>query len=103
MYYFKESFLGTPITVSIEVAGLSEDGMLFKFEHNFYNHKGQHLAHCEMLGAWISLKERKLTPLPEALLAIARKFPKSESFKTLTKEDTRKYGVRPNDLKAPLS
>ncbi len=98
MYYFKESFLGAPITVTIEVSGLSEDGMLFKFEHNFYNQKGENLAYCEMQGAWIDLKERKLTQLPEALLVLAQKFPKSESFKTLTKEDTRKYGIRPKNI-----
>lgn len=98
MYYFKESFIGTPITVTIQVSGLSEDGMLFKFNHNFYNDKGQHLAHCEMLGAWIDLKLRKLTELPEPLLELANQFPKSDDFKVLTKEDTRKHGVRPKDL-----
>lgn len=91
MYYFKESFIGTPITVTIEVSGLSKDGMLFMFEHNFYNHKNEHLAHCEMQGAWIDLKLRKLTHLPEALLVLANKFPKTDEFKVLTKADTRKY------------
>ena len=95
MYYFKESFIGPPITVTIEVSGLSEDGMLFMFEHNFYNHKGENLAFCEMQGAWIDLKSRKLTGLPEDLLALIQNFPKSERFKTLTKADTRKYGVKP--------
>ena len=98
MYYFKESFIGAPITVTIEVSGLSEDGMLFMFEHNFYNDKGQHLAHCEMQGGWIDLKLRKLTALPEALIELSDKFPKSKDFKTLTKADTRKHGVRPKDL-----
>ena len=98
MYYFKESFLGAPITVTIEVSGLSEDGMLFKFEHNFYNEKGENLAYCEMQGEWIDLKVRKLTQLPEELLSLAQKFPKTESFKKLTKEDTRKYGIKPRNI-----
>jgi acyl-CoA thioester hydrolase len=98
MYYFKESFLGTPITVTIEMDGLSEDGMFFKFHHDFYNHKGEHLAHCEMLGGWINLKERRLTHLPEVLLALAYRFPKAETYKTLTREDTRKHGKRPKNL-----
>ncbi len=98
MYYFKESFLGASITVTIEVSGLSDDGMLFKFEHNFYNERGENLAYCEMQGAWIDLKTRKLTQLPEELLSLAQKFPKSNSFKTLTKEDTRKYGIRPRNI-----
>lgn len=98
MYYFKESFLGTPITVTTEVDGLSVDGKFFMFSHNFYNHKGEHLAHCEMLGGWINLKERKLTHIPDVLLELAHQFPKSESYKTLTKEDTRKHGKRPQNL-----
>lgn len=98
MYYFKESFLGTPIRVTIEVSGLSEDGMFFSFEHNFYNDKGAHLAHCQMLGAWIDTKSRKLTHLPQELLDLAHTFPKSESFKVLTKDDTRKFGVKPKPL-----
>ena len=98
MYYFKESFIGTPITVTIEVSGLSEDGMLFMFEHNFYNHKGENLAYCEMQGAWIDLKARKLTGLPDELLQLAHTFPKSENYKVLTKEDTRKHGVRPKNI-----
>lgn len=98
MYYFKESFLGAPVIVGLEVSGLSEDGMLFSFEHNFYNHKGDNLAYCEMQGAWIDLKTRKLTGLTHELLELVEKFPKSENFKILTKEDTRKYGVKPKNI-----
>ena len=99
MYYFKEAFLGTPITVTIEISGLSEDGMFFKFEHNFYSHKGDNLAYCEMLGAWIDTEQRALTKLPNPLLEMAQKFPKSETFKILTKQDTRKHGVKPKPIK----
>ncbi len=98
MYYFKEAFLGQPITVSLEVSGLSEDGMLFKFEHNFYNHKGENIAHCEMFGAWIDLTARKMTKLPQELIDIANEFPKAEGFKVLTKEDTRANGKVPKNL-----
>ncbi len=98
MYYFKESFIGKPITVSIEISGLSENGMFFMFEHNFYNEKGEHLAYCEMQGGWIDLKLRQLTRLPEELLNLAHQFPKSETYKTLTKADTRKHGIKPKSL-----
>lgn len=98
IFYFKEAFLGTPITVSLEVSGLSEDGMFFKIEHNFYNHKGENLANCEVLGAWIDLKSRALTDLPTELLSIMDAFPKTKNFKVLTKEDTRKFGKKPVNL-----
>ena len=102
IYYFKEAFLGTPVRVSLEVTGLSEDGMFFKIEHNIYNHKGDNLANCELLGAWINLKSRELTGLPAEFLTEMNTFPKSADFKTLTKEDTRKFGKKPINLNLKL-
>jgi len=99
IYYFKEVFQGkNPIKVGLEVTGLSEDGGFFEFAHNFYDHNGKNLAHCEILGAWIDLKTRKLTNFPKELEHIIADFPKSKNFRVLTKEDTRKYGKRPVDL-----
>ncbi|OUR98184.1 thioesterase [Flavobacteriales bacterium 33_180_T64] len=98
IYYFKESFLEQTLTVTLAVSGLSEDGMFFKFEHNFYTSKGQHLATCDILGAWIDLKARSLTELPEQLQYLIKQFPKSDNFKILTKEDTRKSGKKPKNL-----
>jgi len=97
-YYFKESFIGQSITVTLEVSGLSKDGMFFKFEHNLYDDKGQHLASSDMLGSWIDLKTRKLTVLPKPLLKQSEAFPKTENFKNLTKEDTRIHGKFPKNL-----
>ena len=98
MHYFKEVFMGKPIIVSLEVSGLSDDGMFFKFEHNFYNHEGENLAYCEMLGAWIDLSSRKLTALPQELLELTFQFPKAFNYKALTKKDTRKAGRKPVDI-----
>ncbi len=95
VHYFKESFLGEIVTVSLEVSGLSENGTFFRFRHNFYNAKGENLAFSEILGAWIDLNTRKLAELPEYLLELANKFPKTNDFKFLTKEDTRALGRRP--------
>ena len=100
MYYVKETFLGQPITVSLEASGLSEDGMFFKFDHNFYNHKGENIAHCEMLGAWIDFTTRKLTGLPKKLFKLQDNFPKTNTFKILTKADTRVFGKKPVHLTA---
>lgn len=98
MYYFKEVFPGKPIRVSLDVMGTSEDGMFFEFHHNFYDSNGKHLAHCEMMGAWISLLTRKLTPLRDELLTRFRAFEKGEGFRILTKEDTRRFMKTPKDL-----
>ncbi len=98
MYYFKEVFPGRPVKVSLEVMGLSEDGKFFEFHHNFYDSNGKNVAHCEMMGAWISLKSRGLISLPEDLLEIFNTVEKPEGFKILTKEDTRKFAKTPKDI-----
>ncbi len=99
MYYFREVFPGKPVRVSIQLKGISEDGMYFQFLHNFYDENGKNFARCEMMGAWIDLKERKLVGLPKELLGNFDSLEKTDDFKTITKEDTRKYSQLPKDLK----
>ncbi|MBT8321604.1 MAG: thioesterase family protein [Eudoraea sp.] len=98
LYYFREIFAGKPVRVSLELKGLSEDGMYFEFHHNFYDHKGRNLAHCELIGGWISLKSRKLISLPERFLSKFDAAEKAEGFRRLTTADTRKFAKRPQDL-----
>jgi acyl-CoA thioester hydrolase len=97
IYYFKEVFPGRPVQVSLEIMGMSPDGTFFEFHHNFYNHKGEHVAHCEMMGAWMDLKTRKLTPLSDDFLQKFNAMEKGADFKLLTKEDTRKFAKRPQN------
>ena len=98
IYYFKEAFPGKPVSVSLELKGLSEDGMFFEFHHNFYDHKGKNFAHCEMMGAWIDMESRALSPLPEMFMKAFNAVEKASDFKVLTKEDTRKFAKKPVDL-----
>ncbi|MEZ4777962.1 MAG: acyl-CoA thioesterase [Flavobacteriaceae bacterium] len=98
MYYFKEVFPGKPVQVSLQLKGISEDGTFFSFLHDFYNSEGKNVARCEMLGAWIDLNTRKLTTPPHEIWDFLEEVDKTEDFKTLTKEDTRKYAQIPKDL-----
>lgn len=98
MYYFREVFPGKPVKVTLQLKGISGDGMYFMFLHNFYDSKGRNFARCEMMGGWIDLTTRKLTGLPEELLNKFETFDKTEDFKILTKEDTRKSGALPKDI-----
>lgn len=95
IYYFKEVFSNEPVTVTMALKGLSDDGKYFEFTHNIYNAKGEHAAHCEILGSWIDLKTRKITALPDELIKGIHQLEKTEDFKVLTQEDTRKFGKRP--------
>jgi len=98
IFFFKETFQGQPIQVSFELGGTSEDGTFFEFIHNFYDHKGRHLAQGEMQGGWMNLKTRKLTPLPKSLLPILSNAPKTKNYKTLTRADMRAHGRIPKDI-----
>lgn len=98
IYYFKELFMGKPVTVSLQLKGLSEDGMFFEFAHNFYDHEGRNCAYCEMLGSWIDLKTRKLTALPKSFQEKLNQLERTDDFKILTKKDTRKSGIAPRHL-----
>ena len=98
MYYFKEVFPGKPVKVSLEVTGTSEDGKFFEFHHNFYDYKGRHFAHCEMMGAWMDLKNRSLTGLTNDFLAAFEATEKPDGYRVLTKADTRKFAKEPKDL-----
>ncbi|MBB4118399.1 acyl-CoA thioester hydrolase [Mesonia hippocampi] len=97
VYYFKEIFPDQKIRVSLELKGLSEDGKFFQFEHNFYDDKGVNYARCEMMGTWIDLKTRKITKLQPHMYANLNKLSKTSDFKVLTKEDTRRYGQKPEN------
>ncbi|MBU2995708.1 thioesterase family protein [Cellulophaga baltica] len=98
VYYFKEAFPGKPIRVSMEIMGMSEDYKFFEFHHNFYDYKGRHIAHCEMMGAWIDLNTRKLVGVSDEFLETFKNIEKAEGYKVLTKEDTRKFAKIPKDL-----
>ena len=51
-----------------------------------------------MMGSWIDLNTRKLTGLPDDLLSKFNTLEKSSDFFVLTKEHTRNFGARPQDL-----
>lgn len=98
IYYFKEAFIGRPVRVSTELKGMSDEGMFFEFQHNFYDADGKNFAHSEMMGAWMDLKARKLEQLPKVFMEAIDKMERAEDFRILTKEDTRKHGKIPRDL-----
>lgn len=97
IFYFKEVFAGSKVRVSLELQGLSEDGMFFQFLHNFYDTTGRNLARCTMFGGWIDTLTRKLVGLPPVYLERFQNIPKAKEFQVLTKENTR-LGIRPEDL-----
>ena len=99
LFYFKEALPDQKISVSTVLAGMSKNGTFFEFEHNFYDQEGQNMARCEMMGAWMNLKTRKLRALPEELITQFEDSNKTKDYKVISASDTRKHGKKPIDLK----
>ncbi len=95
IFYFKEFLHTDTVYVTLEVSGITDNSQFVSITHNFYNKEGDHMAHAEMLFSFINLNTRRLGRVPEEAIKKINSFPKSEDFKILTKEDTRKYGKHP--------
>ena len=97
IYYYKEILLGNEFYVSVEIDGYSEDKRFGKLIQNFY--KGKiNMARIEILFALMDLKERKLSKFPDDQFEKIKKYPKTKSFKIITKNDTRIDGKLPENL-----
>lgn len=98
VHYFREVLPGQTVRVSLEVTGMSADGMFFEFHHNFYDEAGKNLAQCEVMGGWIDLDKRALTPLPREVFEILDGLEKADGFRVLTRQDTRRHVRHPKHL-----
>lgn len=98
IHYFREVSAGQTITVTLQLKGLSKDGMFFEFEHNIYGKDGTHHNYTELMGGFIDLETRKLTTLPAELITrVFDDLMRTDDFKWLTREDTRKHQIRPQN------
>ena len=98
LHYFKEVLPGQTVYVTLELKGLSKDGMFFEFVHGVYNEQGKQHMYTELMGAFIDLSTRKLTTLPEQVVKTAfNDLTKTDDFLWLTKEHTRKHGKLPKN------
>jgi acyl-CoA thioester hydrolase len=98
IYYYKEILMGVEFKVNVEVNGFSDDGKFFSLFQNFYDTKGNHLAHLDLAFGVMDTMTRKLTSMPNASFEILKSAPKSRSFQILTKEDMRKHGKFPENI-----
>ncbi len=98
IFYFKEVLPEQPVFIDIKLKGLSADYKFFQFEQNMYDENGQNMAGYEMMGSWIDMKKRKLATLPQELAELFQHIERTEDFKVLTKEDTRKFGMFPKPI-----
>ena len=98
LFYFKEVMPDDKIRVSFELAAMSKEGTFFEFEHNYFDAAGVNIARCEMMGGWMNLKTRKLTPLPAQMLRDFKATHKTENYKEIEAKDTRRWNKAPKNL-----
>ena len=85
--FFKEAMEGEDIYITVEIGGMSEDGMIYQFIHNLYNQDGVHLCHSELTGVWFSMSKRKMQAPPTEMLENIKKSFEGKTIKTLSKQD----------------
>ena len=98
MYYYKEIKIGVKFSVTVEIDGYSEDGKFFKLFQNFYNQKGEHLAHLVLAFGIMDTVKRMLTLMPEDSFNLFKGLSRSKSFQILSKENMRIEGKSPLNI-----
>ncbi len=81
--YQKEVALLEEITVTLVMAGLSEDGSRFLMRNEIFRPDGKLSARVTSAGGWLDLGARKLVRPPEALHAALRSLPQTADFLSL--------------------
>ncbi|WP_313384774.1 acyl-CoA thioesterase [Chishuiella sp.] len=92
--FFKEAMEGEEIYISVEIAGMSDDGMIYQFIHDIYNKEGIHLCHSELVGVWFSMKERKMLAPPKEMLDNIKKSFQNKTIKRMSKQDIKNLPFR---------
>jgi len=81
--FYREISLSEDITVELFVKGLSENGERFKFRHKIFKQNDVLAAEIEIYGAWLDLKNRKLTTPHEQIVSTFKGLEKTDDFEII--------------------
>ena len=81
--FYREIKMGEDISIELSLQGLSENGERFKFLHKIFKQDGVLAAEIIVLGAWLDLHKRKLTPPPNDMVETFKNLTKAENFEVL--------------------
>ena len=102
MHYFREVHVGDLVYIDLECSGYSENGTFFEFQQHLYNEKGEICSYLEILAAWFNIDTRKLVSPVEAIQNGIKAIPRSDGFRILKKEDTRRVSPEKMTQKLPI-
>ena len=81
--YYREMRLLERMDVTMELAGMSEDGARFRLRNVVYRGDGKAAARVTTDGGWLNLDERKLAAPPVPLLQALQSLEKTPDFEVL--------------------
>ncbi|MRW83378.1 thioesterase [Pseudoduganella sp. FT26W] len=81
--YFKEVLLLEEITVTLELAGLAEDGSRWILRSDIIRPDGKLAARVNSTGGWLDLSARKLIAPPPDLMATWQALVKTDDYQDL--------------------
>lgn len=81
--YFREFSLLESVRVTLELAGMSDDGSRFIMRNEFFRADGKLAARLNSTGGWFDLAARRITAPPDELLRAMRSMTRTADFQTL--------------------
>lgn len=78
--YFRELRLLENVRVTLQVAGLSADGMRFRVRNEFFREDGKLAARVTSEGGWLDQAARKLVVPPQALATALAELQHTDDF-----------------------
>lgn len=81
--YYREVGLLEPLTVTLALGGMAEDGSRFRLVNEILKADGQRAARIVSEGGWLDLAARKLIAPPADLMATMNAMPRTADFATL--------------------
>ncbi len=81
--YHREVGLHEPLTVTLSLAGLAQDGSRFRFLNEILKGDGRLAARIRSEGGWLHLESRKLIAPPADVLEALRAMPQAVEFESL--------------------
>lgn len=81
--YYREVGLLEPLTVTLALGGMAEDGSRFRLVNEVLKADGQRAARIVSEGGWLDLAARKLIVPPPDLMATMNAMPRTADFVVL--------------------
>ncbi|MBS7332635.1 MAG: acyl-CoA thioesterase [Weeksellaceae bacterium] len=100
--FFREAHEGEEIYITIEIGGMSDDGMIFNFKQNLYRKDGTHLCSSDLTGVWFSMTDRKMKIPPTEITEKIKKSFEGQTVKVLTKMDLMRLPKRAQNIDPSL-